>query len=271
MDTGLVATREAGWSAVTRPPHPALRAHVRGYSGYREESTRRIVRRELPASQVVLIIGFAAPLRILNDPFVSFVAGFGDAHVLTEYAGGQRGIQVDLTPLGAYSLFGAPMSELANRVVHLDDLLGAEARRLVDMLASAPGWPARFALLDEALLRRIADGPVPSPEVTRAWNLLRAGASVAATAEDVGWSRRHLAARFRHQVGLPPKPAAQVFRFERAVRLLSAPGGPGLAETAVTCGYFDQAHLNREFRRLAGCTPTVWRAEVAFVQSQVAG
>jgi AraC-like DNA-binding protein len=270
VGAGLVTSREAGWSLVNRPPHPALRAHVLGYSGYREESTRPNVQRELPSSQVVLIIGFGAPLRILGDPFVSFVAGFGDVHTLTEYAGGQRGIQVDLTPLGAYSLFAVPMSELTNRVVHLDDLLGADAQRLVDMLASAPGWPERFALLDDVLLGRLAAGPVPSPEVRRAWALLRAGATVAATAADVGWSRRHLAARFRQQVGLAPKPAAQVLRFERAVRLLSAPGGPRLAETAVTCGYFDQAHLNREFRRLAGCTPTAWQAEVAFVQSATA-
>jgi AraC-like DNA-binding protein len=47
---------------------------------------------------------------------------------------------------------------------------------------------------------------------------------------------------------------ARVFRFRRAVELLS--GGAGFAEAAAVCGYYDQAHLNREFRALAGCTPS---------------
>ncbi len=92
--------------------------------------------------------------------------------------------------------------------------------------------------------------------MARAWGLLDGGpgVTVADIAADVGWSRKHLTHRFREQVGLPPKVMARVLRFERAVALLS--GGTGLAEAAFACGYYDQAHLNREFRALSGCTPT---------------
>jgi hypothetical protein len=67
-------------------------------------------------------------------------------------------------------------------------------------------------------------------------------------------------------LGLTPKAAARVIRFDRARHLLAgqvaAGGRPRLADLAVTCGYFDQAHLARDFRALAGVPPSQWLAEV---------
>jgi len=59
---------------------------------------------------------------------------------------------------------------------------------------------------------------------------------------------------------MSPKAAAMVLRFERSRRLLERSARPGLAEVAAACGYDDQAHLSRDWRALAGCTPTAWMA-----------
>ena len=80
-------------------------------------------------------------------------------------------------------------------------------------------------------------------------------APVAALVRDAGWSRRHFTARFTEWAGLPPKTFARILRFDRAKELLARPGGPSLSEVALDCGYYDQAHLNRDFRAFAGCTP----------------
>jgi AraC-like DNA-binding protein len=148
-------------------------------------------------------------------------------------------------------------------VVDLEDVLGPPARELVERLAEEPTWPARFAVLDDVLLRRLGAGG-PSPETARAWDRLVAsdgGVDVRSLAREVGWSRRHLSERFRQELGLPPKVVARVLRFERARRLLREPGHPSLADVAVACGYYDQAHMNREWRELAGCSPTRWLVE----------
>ena len=90
------------------------------------------------------------------------------------------------------------------------------------------------------------------------WRLVstHGAASVEALAAEVGWSRRHLFARFREQTGLPPKVFARILRFQRAATLMAAAEGPSLCEIALDCGYYDQAHLNRDFRAFAGRTPT---------------
>jgi AraC-like DNA-binding protein len=70
--------------------------------------------------------------------------------------------------------------------------------------------------------------------------------------------RPHLARGFRREIGLTPKAAARVIRFDRACRLL--PRHSGVA-VAAECGYADQAHLIREFVSFTGPSPTRWLAE----------
>jgi transcriptional regulator GlxA family with amidase domain len=60
--------------------------------------------------------------------------------------------------------------------------------------------------------------------------------------------------RFTQQIGLTPKASARVLRFRHAVALLGR-GAAGLTEISTACGFYDQAHLNREFRAIAGTTP----------------
>ena len=87
-----------------------------------------------------------------------------------------------------------------------------------------------------------------------------------ALAAAIGWSRRHLTERFHHEVGITPKTLARIARFEHACALLRY-GPRDLAGVAVTAGYYDHAHMTREWQALAGCTPTTWIAqELPFLQ-----
>ena len=102
--------------------------------------------------------------------------------------------------------------------------------------------------------------PAPAPEVAWAWRRLRStsgGVPIRELAQQVGWSHRHLVGRFREQVGLAPKSVARVLRLQRSLVLLER-SGESLAGVALAAGFCDQAHMNREFRALAGCTPTEW-------------
>ena len=255
------------WETAVRPPHPALAPHVRrGYVGYAERVGAPLRRLEVPHDAIVVILNLGPPLLVGADtPTLrrSFVAGLHDRAVTTEHPGDQLGIQVDLTPLGARMLLGLPMGELARQVVDLDAVLPAD---LVDRLAARESWADRFDLLDAFLLGRLRRAAPPRPDVAFAWSRLvqtHGALAVSQLCAELGCSRRHLAARFGAEVGLAPKAFARVLRFQRVLDLLEREGGAGrFADIAAAGGYYDQPHLNRDFRAMAGCTPGEYLARL---------
>jgi AraC-like DNA-binding protein len=253
-------------AAAERDPAPALRPYVRRYDGWHEQARSPIRRREGPGGDVIILLSFGFDWRIgqatnPSQPWErqgSFVAGLHQTSVLTEHDGESYGIQISLTPPGAYALLGIPMHELAGRTVALDAVLWNRAPELTERLAGFDTWPERFELLDEVLTTRLKDVPPPSPSIAWAWQRLAEAhgcVSISDLTTELGWSRKRLAARFREQVGLAPKSLARILRFERAKVLLAGDHPPELARLALECGYYDQSHLSNEFRRISGTTP----------------
>jgi AraC-like DNA-binding protein len=149
------------------------------------------------------------------------------------------------------------------------DVLGRLAGQVTERICAAATWPERFAVLDEVLSERLQHSErVVRPEVSYCWQrLLGSGGvvPVSALAAETGWSDRHLRSAFAAEIGLTPKAAARVIRFHRARRILQrravAGGALDIAGIAALCGYYDQAHLDLDFRSLGGAPPTIWVAE----------
>ncbi|MEU9035308.1 AraC family transcriptional regulator [Streptomyces sp. NPDC048352] len=251
---------------VTRPWPAGLQPYLHSYAGYWEAVASPFRVRLVPTGRAVLVINLGQPftqVRRLREAspsggaIGSLVVGLDDGPRLCDHPGGQEAIRLELTPLGAYRLLGVPMRELTNRAVELRDVLGPEAGELAERMAATDDWATRFDLLDFVLLTRLERGPEPAPEVSHAWRLLaRADGAipVARIAAEVGWSQSYLVRRFTEQIGLTPKVSARVLRFRHAVHLLGHKGASP-SEVTASCGFYDQAHLNREFRALAGTTP----------------
>ncbi|MFI1585485.1 helix-turn-helix domain-containing protein [Embleya sp. NPDC020630] len=176
-----------------------------------------------------------------------------------------RGVYVTLDPLGAGALLGLPASALAGHVVDLADVVPALAD-LPERLAGCRTWPQRRALVERSLLAGLArHGERDNARETRAMlAALARTARVDEAARRLGCSRRHLSARVRAECGVTPKEYQRLVRFESVRRRLAAvnTAGAGLADVAAASGFADQAHLSREWRAMAGYTPTEWlRAE----------
>jgi AraC-like DNA-binding protein len=194
----------------------------------------------------------------------STVSGLHAHPAEIHHDGHQRGVQLALTTAGARALLGLPAAELSGEMLELGDVAPG-LRHLPERLAACPA-EQRLPLVERVLTAELArhDAPEPRAEVGRALAGLTRGVSVQRVADDVGYSRRHLATLVRAECGLTPKDVQRIGRFQASRDLL---GRARLATVAHMCGYADQAHLTREWVALAGCTPTTWlREEFPFLQ-----
>ncbi|MFI1518799.1 helix-turn-helix domain-containing protein [Kitasatospora cineracea] len=165
-------------------------------------------------------------------------------------------LQVRLSPVVAHAALEGLAAE-GGPLLALDELWGRDAARWEERLRAAPSWESRFGLVAGALAARLAQGRRVDPEVAYVWAELtrsHGAARVDGLAAEVGWSRKRLWSRFRAQVGLSPKQAARLVRFDHAAHRLAAGQRP--AAVAAEAGYADQSHLHREVADFARVTPS---------------
>jgi AraC-like DNA-binding protein len=218
-------------------------------------------------------------LQMVPHPALTVFIDFGDALLIDDAGGEQkRGsvvvglapgsvraggcgrdvdcLQIRLSPVVAHAVLGAS-SELGGTVLALEDLWGRDAVRTQEQLHAAASWNDRFAIARAALAKRHEASRAVDPEVAFIWEQMttrRGQVRVERLAAEVGWSRKRLWSRFRSQVGLTPKHAANLVRFDYAVHRLAA--GQSADLVATDCGFFDQSHLCRDAMAFAGMTPT---------------
>jgi AraC-like DNA-binding protein len=155
-------------------------------------------------------------------------------------------LQMRLSPVVPHAVLSAS-PELRGTVVTLDDLWGNDATRIQERLRAAASWDDLFTIAETALARRLEAGWRVDPEVACVWEQMvrsRGRVRVDELAAQVGWSRKRLWWRFRSQIGLTPKRAAQLVRFDQAAHRLVA--GDSAALVAAESGYVDQSYLNRD-------------------------
>ncbi len=259
-----MAEPKTGW--LKRTPAPALANAVGQYIGYRLVDHPAGVHRGLPSQNLTFIVSIGPPIDVIAqtdpgqspDKYRCVLSGLQASHALIAHDGHQEGVAIELTPAGCRALFGLPAAALWNTSLELSDVAGPVGVELWERLQEAVTWDERFGVVDEVLCRLLREVPL-EPALHRAWHLVASSdgtTPVGEIAATIGWTRQHLARRFAGEFGLTPKLAARVVRFERARRMIEPrPPQVSIAQVAAVCGYYDQAHLTRDFVALAGCPP----------------
>ncbi|MFQ6395427.1 helix-turn-helix domain-containing protein [Nocardia sp. KC 131] len=238
-----------------------------------------------PALRGVDMAGFRihgdgpAQLRVIPHPAVTVVVEFGDDRFDVRDSTGRSHsgslalglsgsaapvrfediecVQVRLSPVVAHAILGCPLAELSGKFVGLDDLWGRDATRLRERLRETQSWQERFVLVGTALSARLRDDRPADPEVAWAWHQIivsRGRFRVEHLAGRLGWSRQRLWSRFSTQIGVTPKRAAMLVRFDHAMHQLVRGHSP--AQVAADSGYADQSHLYRDVREFTGAALT---------------
>jgi AraC-like DNA-binding protein len=159
-------------------------------------------------------------------------------------------------------VLGLPASELTNIHVDLAAIWGPGARALRERLCSLREPIERFRLLERALLKRLADPPGHHRAVRVGLDVLRrtqGRARIRDIVRALDLSQRRFSEVFAAEVGLTPKLFGRVQRFQHAIASSRSVTEVDWAQLAVDCGYFDQAHLIREFVEFSGVGPADYR------------
>ena len=236
-------------------PCPALAGFVELFwaeeAGCRTPGTERV----LPSGTTDIVFDLQDPSR----PAV--ICGPHSQPFALERAARESYAGIHFKPGGAAALLGVAESELANAHVGLDAIWGGAARELSHRLCEAATPDLRLRLLEHALLARLDRARARHPAVTYALcQLSRSPAprSIGEIGANAGLSARRFIALFTAQVGLTPKLFARVRRFQRVLKLAHARPHPDWIELALGCGYYDQAHLVRDFGDFASLAPSAY-------------
>jgi AraC-like DNA-binding protein len=192
-------------------------------------------------------------------------------------AGQVEHVEIELRAGAVPALLGIPAGELSGRSILLEDLWRDRAAVIQERLGETADPAGRIRIVQETLARALAERRSETPPVVgealrrigRAAGNLRVGA----LAGDLGISDRRLEQLFHLHVGLSPKSACRLARFQGSVDLLArAARRPAWAEIALHSGFFDQAHLVNEFKAMTGLAPGDFqrRAGFGFLQDQSA-
>lgn len=222
-----------------------------------------------------------APERILPDGCVELILNFGAR--FSQHTNGDRVIQprhflvgqmtgpILISPTGRVELLGIrfhpggtpaflrlPMSEVTDQVTELGSLSRELERELLHASEDLASLPERTAAVESVLTRRVlTSASFPSSMDLAARIVNSAGLiSVDQLALDAGISNRQLERRFMREVGVGPKLLSRILRFQQVFRAVER-SDSAWASIAIECGYYDQAHLIRDFNQFAQQTPSV--------------
>jgi AraC-like DNA-binding protein len=185
---------------------------------------------------------------------------------ISSEAGRTTGLSVKLRVGGFYRLFGIPACELTNRVIQLDELLGFAADEILERVAeeeNPTAWVMCFERLFLRMIQQRANHVFPAEDQVVSTLRKKPKMSFSELAEKYGYSTRQMQRRLNDYIGLSPRLYKCIYRFEHALDLIQRSANPGKidwAAFALSCGYSDQAHFIREFRRFTGSTPAFFQA-----------
>ena len=264
--SGVVNDAFGAWTyRYCRPTHLAgLVDHIWLFDG----SMTCLRERTFPNGLFEIIVQLGELYKVVEDRSTwicpaTCVTGLQLQHLVVEApAARTKVLGIRLTPAGAYAVLARPMHEITSLTVDLLDVGGAAGAELADACDNARTLDACVRAAVVWVEKRIGRGRRVNPAV--AWMLgqirARDGAvSIGQLRDRTGWSKTRLSSVFADEVGVSPKQYARVMRFSRALKLVHQEDS-ALADIAAAAGYYDQSHLNAEFRELSGLTPTEFQS-----------
>tara|TARA_Y100001949_G_scaffold159034_1_gene149645 strand:+ start:7595 stop:8395 length:801 start_codon:yes stop_codon:yes gene_type:complete len=245
---------------ITRPPSPALAAYVQRFWWMEGDGSQVYDEQMLhPDGGSGVIFNFADPLNFDGSQRTprTLIAGPQLSSARLQLLGQVRMMGVRFRPGMGDAVFGIGLDELAG--FHDASWPRLGFAHLIDQLAELKR-DAQQAVVERELLRRLSASQARRTPVQQLLAQIAAEggrARLADLLQSVPLGQRQLERLFRHQVGMTPKQFSRIQRVALVRNQLRT--GQPLLDTALTCGYSDQAHFIHDFKRVVGMTPGQYR------------
>lgn len=190
-------------------------------------------------------------------PDPSLVVGTMTRPLAVNTTGPVHFVGVRFKPGKAHQFLGVSAHEVTDISVALDDVWGKDAEFLKESILDLSLPNRQILALEQELSRRALRLDVCDRNLERLVAFIehnRGAVSVESLASLAGLSRQHLARKFDHYIGVSPKIFCRIVRF-RGVLALKRERTLDWTSLALDLGYFDQAHMIRDFKEFTGTSP----------------
>lgn len=223
--------------------------------------------RILPDGCVEIILNFASPFAQHTGETTrvqprNFVVGQMTGPMLITPTGPVQLIGIRFHPGGTAPFFCLPIDELTNEVVELASFAKTLETKLLADSIHLPQLTDKVLALEKTLTRLLEDSKNDLRVLRIASRIVKRSGMIPVDdlARESGISSRQLERLFLAEVGLGPKLLSRILRFQQVFRAVDA-NEASWPIVALDCGYYDQAHLIKDFRQFAQQTPAVLFAE----------
>ncbi len=244
---------------------PFLSPYIETFWTFRTKDEKgRHTQRVLPDGCTDIIFNFGDSVTSLTHESRSlltgnvYVVGTMTASALTQNAACCDLLGIRFRPAGMFAFMRVALHELKDRVVQLKEVEATLCRMLPPEALATLNNRDRIRRVEAVLLRNLRNKEEGNLVRRASVMIGRSGGRVAiqTVAREVNVSPRHLERLFREQVGVSPKRLSSILRFRALSERLYQGRSESLLQTAFAFGYFDHAHLTREFKSYAGCLPS---------------
>lgn len=246
-----------------RRPQPPLNSFVECFWTLESETPSTEPERILPDGCVELILNFGARFSQHDDGQLrlqprSFLVGQMTGPILISPTGPVQLLGIRFHPGGTLPFLRVSLHEITDQVADLGGLSSKLERALLQVSSSALPLHEKTTAVESFLIAQLQKGDQDFGLMKLAARIVETGGlvSVDQLATDAGVSSRQLERRFLRDVGLGPKLLGRIIRFQQVFRAVEQ-SNSAWAGIAIECGYYDQAHLIRDFNQFARQTPAV--------------
>lgn len=255
---------------ITHQPCPFLAEFIDFFWHYEGYDPQHTMEKLLPAGDIELVIDLDdCPKRLFDNEDQNrydykkrcWVSGMQSDYLIIEATPQSSMMGVRFRPGGAHAVFKFSVTELLDSVIELEDIWGSQIKTCWEELMDASIPSQKFAILESFLCRQLGHQAQRNPIVDATLPYLSLAGempSIGALAQKARVSHKHLIRTYNKVVGMRPKLLSRIYKFQKAIQMLEQNKGLQWTALAYECGYYDQAHFIKEFKRFSGFNPTTY-------------